>query len=79
MPQEKILSGETKQELLQQLTTDLKAAEDFIDYRAILELKKKKDLLDIFIDPGGGFEASTSGTKFQSTVINNSDFQFALQ
>ena len=79
MPQERILSGETKEELCQQLITDLNAVEDFTDYRVILELNENKILLDIFIDPGGGFEASTSGTKFQSTVINNSDFEFALQ
>ncbi len=78
MQQEKIISGQNAEDIGQQLERDLQSVENKLEYRAILELHEKKILLDIFIDPGGGFESSSGTTRFYSLFNSENDFEFAI-
>lgn len=73
---EKIISGNTPEEIWSQIDEDLKANE--FSYTAVINYQGSKIIFDIEIDPGGGFEGGYQTTTFRSEVQHAGDFQFAI-
>jgi hypothetical protein len=74
----KTFTGETDAEVWQQLEADWAKDPDPLEYRAILQQAGYKVLLDIDIDPGGGFEGGIETTSFSASFDNPENFRFGL-
>ncbi len=74
----KIITGTTEDEIWQQINDDLLADEDVLNYNAIIKQNDKQIILDIDIDPGGGFEGGYEITSFTADINNNAGFQFKM-
>jgi hypothetical protein len=77
MEQITIISGNTEDELWQKVTEGLNN-DELLEYEVTLDLAGKKVLLDIDIDPGGGFESGYEFTRLTAGLANNNDFNFAI-
>jgi hypothetical protein len=74
----KIISGTTEDEIWQQITADLLSDEDVFTYNAIIKQNDKQIILDIDIDPGGGFEGGYEITSFTAEINNSAGFHFKM-
>jgi hypothetical protein len=71
----KVYSGNTEDEIWQQLATDIN--EETSQYYALLHQDTTEIYLEIDIDLGGGFEGGYATTSYSAPLINT-DFQFAI-
>ncbi len=78
MHQQKIFSGKTKEEVWLQLETDLRGIDNILDYSAVLQIGDNSILLEIIMDPGGGFESSYGRTRLRVLVNTKDEFTFAI-
>ncbi len=76
MVEEKIIKGNTEEEVWQQLTDDLNSG-DILEYRALIVQAGKQVILDIDIDLGGGFEGGYATTTL-TAPLPAQDFRFAI-
>ena len=75
---EKIISGKNEDEVWEKIKKELVANPDLLDYRVTIKQQKRKILLDIDIDLGGGFESGYSTTTLLALLQNEQDFRFAI-
>lgn len=73
-----IISGTTEDEVWQQINGWFLANPDPLEYTAIIEQEKRKIVLDIDIDLGGGFESGFETTTLTAELKTASDFRFAI-
>ena len=78
MAEEKLISAPDEESLWLKLTADLSAIPDLLEYHATLQQDEMRVLLDIEIDPGGGFEGGYGYTSFSSFLFMGGDFRFAI-
>jgi len=78
MQEEKIFAGATEEEIWQQLSQDLDRERDLLEYRAILQQQDRSIVLDIDIDPGGGFESGYALTSFTAPLKTTTSFRFSI-
>lgn len=76
--QQKIFSGTTKEGVWLQLEADLREIKNLLDYSAVLKLPENSILLEIIMDPGGGFESSYGRTTLRALVNTKDEFTFAI-
>lgn len=74
----KIITGITEDDIWQQINDDLLSEEDIWTYNAIIKQNGRQIILDIDIDPGGGFEGGYAITTFTAPITNNADFHFKM-
>jgi hypothetical protein len=77
MEQTRIIAGNNEEEVWQQITADLKD-DSTLEYHVIVKQEARTVLLDIDIDPGGGFESGYEFTRLTSQMQQQQDFRFAL-
>ncbi len=73
---EKIINGNTPEEIWNQIGEDLKA--DEFSYTAVINYESSKIIFNIEIDPGGGFEGGYQTTMLRSELQHAGDFKFAI-
>lgn len=73
-----IISGRTEDEVWQQINSWFLANPDPLEYTAIIEQEKRKVVLDIDIDLGGGFESGFETTTLSAELKTASNFRFAV-
>ena len=78
MEEAKIIAGNTRQEVWQQIEQDFTHNPDLFEYSAILEEQGRSVALDIDIDLGGGFEGGYALTRFVAKLKSFDDLQFSL-
>ena len=74
----KIISGNNEEEIWQQISADFAADEDLLEYNVVLHQGNRQVLLDIDIDPGGGFESGYEFTRLTAPVQKKNDFRFSI-
>lgn len=77
MAEEKIISG-SEDEIWQQITGDLNEKDNLLAYNVVVEQEKRRVLLVIDIDLGGGFEGGYESTMLQAKLKSAEDFKFAI-
>ena len=77
MQTEKIIAGNTEDEVWQQLNADLREKE-ILQYRAVINQEGRKIVLDIDIDLGGGFESGYATTGLWAPITTDS-FWFSIR
>ena len=78
MEERKIITGNTEQEIWDQVSQDLTASEDSLTYDVLINQNGKQIELDIDIDLGGGFEGGSATTQLSAPLRVTRDFRFAL-
>lgn len=78
MPDEKIYTGLTEDEIWANVETDFRLNPDPLGYHAVLAHAARRVILDIDIDPGGGFESGFEFTTFSSYLYSRNNFRFAI-
>ena len=73
-----IINAASEGEIRQQLTAYLQREGDAFQHRVSLQDGQKTILLDIDIDPGGGFESGYATTRFSAPVAVATDFAFTF-
>ena len=78
MDEARIISGNTSQEVWQQIEQDLNENPDLFEYNVVLEERGRLVSLDIDIDLGGGFEGGYALTRFVANLKSFDDLHFSL-
>jgi hypothetical protein len=74
----KIITGATEDDIWQQINDDLLGEEDVLSYNVIIKQYERQVILDIDIDPGGGFEGGYEITSFTANINNTCGFHFKM-
>jgi hypothetical protein len=74
----KVITGATEDDIWQQINDDLLSEEDVLSYNVIIKQNEKQVILDIDIDPGGGFEGGYEITSFTAAINNACGFHFKM-
>jgi hypothetical protein len=77
MQKERVVYGQTEEEVWDALKKDLQSDDSLLDYHALIEQGDRDITLDIDIDPGGGFDNGDAYTAFRSSILK-SDFRLAV-
>lgn len=78
MNQERIIEGETEEQVWAQVKADYSDTKDLLDYHVILDQAGRRVVLDIGIDLGGGFESGSAYTTFSSYLYSRDEFRFSI-
>lgn len=78
MQEQKLISADSIDEMWGKVSADISSIEVLLEYSVLLDLPGTKILLEIDIDPGGGFESGYQTTNFSSQLHNSSGFKFAI-
>ncbi|MEJ6980145.1 hypothetical protein WG906_06770 [Pedobacter sp. P351] len=78
MEELKVISGNTPDEVWQNIGKDLEVDPNLIEYSVIIEHLGHSVTFDIDIDLGGGFEGGYTLTRFTSNLKRFDDFRFNL-
>jgi hypothetical protein len=78
MEHQKVIAGNTEQEVFTQIAADLKADEGLLNYDVMIDQAGKSIRLYIDIDLGGGFEGGSELTQLLAPISVNTAFRFAL-
>ena len=76
MEDEKIISGNTVQDVWPQLEADIDANE--YEYKTLVKIGSKEIWINIDIDPGGGFESGSELVQFKAPLSAANNFRFAI-
>ena len=76
MTPQKLITG-SDEDIWQQLAQDL-GDDNVLEYEAVIEQNGKKIILDIDIDPGGGFESGYATTRFLTALEKNKNFELSV-
>jgi|GEM_PF-4888256 len=74
---ENFITADTEEEVLQQIKQHL-LNRDFLEYSAIIVQGRRKTILDIDIDLGGGFESGYETTTLSAPLLNTPVCRFAI-
>ena len=77
MIQEKLITGQTTEEIWEQINSDFATIEDLNDYHIVIEQAGRHITLDIDIDFGGGFEGGYEITAL-TAPLSATSFRFAI-
>lgn len=77
MEETKTIAGNNEAEIWQQVNADL-ANDNLLEYNVVLKQEGRTVVLDIDIDPGGGFESGYEVTRLTSKIQPQNNFRFAL-
>jgi len=72
------ISGQSKEEIRQQLTELINRDPDLLDFNATIDFNHRKVLIDIDIDLGGGFESGYETTTLLAPLHAQPSFRFAI-
>lgn len=75
---EKIIYGSSVDAVFEQIMADFTSEPDLLSYNTLIEQEGKKILLDIDIDPGGGFEGGFETTTITAPLQKIPGFRFAI-
>ena len=79
MEEQIAITGNSEAEIQQNLTAYLQQQQEAFEHRLIiLQPQGKRVLLEIDIDPGGGFESGYATTRFSAQVTVKDDFAFTI-
>ena len=78
MQPQRIVTGTTEEEIWQQFSSDFDEDKAILEYQAVLDQSGRKIILDIDIDPGGGFEGGYPTTTFSSPILINKTFDLKV-
>jgi hypothetical protein len=78
MEDQKFIYGNNEAEIWQQLRTDMAQDASLMQYTALLEQEGRKVVLDIDIDPGGGFEGGYAFTRLSAPLQTRDEFKFHI-
>lgn len=78
MADERIITGSTEGEIWQQLSKDFQQDNELLEYSAVLKQNNNSVILNIEIDPGGGFEGGYESTTLTAPLNAGSNFKFAI-
>lgn len=78
MEPQRIVTGISEDEIWQQLAPDFDDSNNILEYQALMEQSGKKIILDIDIDPGGGFESGYASTSFSAVISQNKNFELTM-
>lgn len=78
MMETKVINAASEGEMAQQLGAYLQREGDAFQHRVSLQDGQTTILLDIDIDPGGGFESGYATTRFSAPVAATNDFAFTI-
>lgn len=78
MNQQKQISGNTEDEIWEQLTKDLVAEDELLEYNVVIQQGNRQLTLNIDIDLGGGFESGYETTTLVAPLQTTNDFRFAI-
>ncbi len=78
MKEKKIITGKDIDEVWQKVSADMGFNELLLEYSVMIIQQSREILLEIDIDPGGGFESGYETTKISSRLQNVTDFKFAI-
>lgn len=75
--EEKIISAPGEKELWDEVAADFRTDPDPLEYHAVLELRERRVILDIFNNHALGFEA-VAYTVFSSYLYGRNEFRFSI-
>jgi hypothetical protein len=75
---QKVIYGETEEEVFEHISADFDAEPDLLYYDVMIEQAGRKIFLDIDIDPGGGFESGFETTTLTAHLYTEPPFRFAI-
>ncbi|MGV3656557.1 MAG: hypothetical protein ACO1NX_01335, partial [Chitinophagaceae bacterium] len=78
MMEETIINAHSEAEITERLADYLQREGDSFQHRVRLQQGGKNVLLNIDIDPGGGFESGYATTRFSAPVAATNDFAFTI-
>ncbi|MFD1256535.1 hypothetical protein ACFQ3S_06975 [Mucilaginibacter terrae] len=78
MEEQKIIAGNTEQEIWTQVAADISAEEELFSYNVLIKHGGKQIELYIDIDLGGGFEGGSEITQLSAPLSVTRDFKFAI-
>ena len=78
MMETRVINAASEAEITDQLKAYLRREGDAFQHRVCLQDGEKNILLDIDIDPGGGFESGYATTRFSAPVASSGDFAFTI-
>ena len=78
MKQENLVSGQTIDEIWQQVGLQLNDTSEILDYNTVIVHAGRKTILSIDIDLGGGFESGFETTTFTAELEKQPTFKFAI-
>ncbi|WP_018615445.1 hypothetical protein [Segetibacter koreensis] len=76
--EQQIITGKTEEEIWQKINAQFLANPDPLEYSAVIEQGKRKVVLDIDIDLGGGFESGFESTTLTAALLTIPVFRFAI-
>jgi hypothetical protein len=79
MERSKIVSGNTEEDIWQQISADFAMPDDISEYIRLLQLGDRSVFMSVEIDLGGGFEGGYQVTRFVSDLKRLDDFRFSLE
>lgn len=78
MDTQKIIYGENAEQVFEQVNADFDSDPDMLDYDVLIEQGGRKIILEIDIDPGGGFESGIQTTTISAHLKTTPGFGFAI-
>lgn len=75
---ENIIKGNSEEEIWSQIKNQLTSENEMLDYTAVIEQEKRKVIIDIDIDLGGGFESGYATTTITAPLHTTPSFKFAI-
>jgi hypothetical protein len=78
MDREHIITGQTKEEIRQQLAEQFNKEDDLLDYATTINFKGRQVFVEIDIDLGGGFESGYETTTLLAPLHTQPPFRFAI-
>ncbi|HEX8462603.1 MAG TPA: hypothetical protein VF623_14280, partial [Segetibacter sp.] len=78
MQDQNYLTGQSKEDIHQQLTTILNKDQNILAFNATIDYNHKKVTIDVDIDLGGGFESGYETTTFLAQLHAQPPFRFAI-
>src|SRR5688500_16243068 len=78
MQERTLIKGNDKETLVQSLATYFAQQQDAFQHALTLQQGERQVLLEIDIDPGGGFESGYATTRFSTPVQLEHDFAFTI-
>jgi hypothetical protein len=78
MEPQKIIYGNSAAEIGKQLEAALTGNENLLQFTTLIEQQGRRIVLDIDIDPGGGFEGGYAFTRLSAPLQAKDDFKFHL-
>ena len=73
-----LITGDSEEQITQSLTAHLQRQPEAFQHIIALQQQDRRILLEVDIDPGGGFERGYASTRFSAPVAGTTDFAFTI-